>query len=117
MSVTNHWIRAAGVLGASAVTLGAIGAHAIKSKSDVMKDIWKTASLYHMIHSCILAVSASTLVGRKRNIVCGLLFTGTVIFCGSLYTVVLMNDRNPYGKPAPIGGLMMIGGWLAFGFL
>jgi len=38
---TNVWIRVAGVMGASAVAMGAIGAHAISKSPDNMKDVWK----------------------------------------------------------------------------
>ena len=35
------WLRFGAISGASAVALGAIGAHAILKKDDYMKDTWK----------------------------------------------------------------------------
>ena len=115
--MSNNWIKVAGLVGFSAVGIGAIGAHAVIHSSDAMRDTFKTGSLYHLVHSCILAVSASTLVGRKRNIVCGLFTGGIVLFSGALYTIALMDQKQPFNKVAPVGGLMLMAGWAAFGIL
>uniref|UniRef100_A0A7S0XFG7 DUF423 domain-containing protein n=1 Tax=Chromulina nebulosa TaxID=96789 RepID=A0A7S0XFG7_9STRA len=112
-----NWLRVSGLCGASAVALGAIGAHAIINKSEHMKDTWKTGSYYHLVHSVVLLIAATNLHGRKKSIVCSLFLSGVIIFCGSLYTVVLMDQRRPYSYPAPVGGLLLIGGWLAIGLL
>jgi uncharacterized membrane protein YgdD (TMEM256/DUF423 family) len=54
---------------------------------------------------------------RKRKIA-GLLFSsGILLFSGSCYTVVLMNERKPYSSIAPIGGFSLIFGWLALALL
>jgi uncharacterized membrane protein YgdD (TMEM256/DUF423 family) len=37
----NGWQRITGISGASAVALGAIGAHALLKKEDSMREIWK----------------------------------------------------------------------------
>lgn len=92
----------------------------MKNHSDVMRDIWKTASTYHFLHTLALGLAASqasNLNIRKRNIVCGLFTGGMLLFSGSLYVVVFMNERKPYSYPAPFGGIMLMAGWLAFGFL
>jgi uncharacterized membrane protein YgdD (TMEM256/DUF423 family) len=117
MSSVNVWIKVAGLYGASAVALGAFGAHGLRGKPDAMKEVWKTASLYHLVHSAVLAASALSLAGRKRNIVCSMLAGGIFLFSGSCYVVVLMNQRAPYSYPAPFGGVLLMGGWLALGFL
>jgi len=139
----NSWLKIAGVSGASAVLLGAIGslymlsinfllcyisnciytigAHALKSHSEVMKDTWKTASSYHFLHTLILTVvatsSSSVLSPYKKNVVCMLFSSGMLLFCGSLYVVVYMNERKPYSYPAPFGGIILTAGWLAMAFL
>jgi uncharacterized membrane protein YgdD (TMEM256/DUF423 family) len=95
------------------------GAHAIKAKPETMKDIWKTASSYHLIHTCALAIAATQITGssRKKNLVCSLFATGILLFSGSLYVVVLMDNRKPYSYPAPVGGIILVLGWLALGFM
>lgn len=98
-----------------------VGAHALKSHSEVMKDTWKTASSYHFLHTLALtlvATSSSTALSPyKKNVVCFLFSGGMLLFCGSLYAVVYMNERKPYSYPAPVGGIILTTAWLALGFL
>lgn len=114
---SNNWVKLTGLMGASAVALGAYGAHGLRAQSESMKEVWKTASMYHLIHTVALGISAVGLSGKKRNVVCTLLATGTLLFSGSCYTVALMDQRKPYSYPAPVGGTLLIAGWLAFGFM
>jgi uncharacterized membrane protein YgdD (TMEM256/DUF423 family) len=41
-----------------------------------------------------------------------LIFVGVMIFSGSLYTLALTNLKW-FGAITPLGGLLMLGGWLA----
>ena len=115
------WVRLAGISGASAIALGAIGAHALNNRSDAMKETWRVGSLYHLTHSIVLfqlaTSSISSISIRKRNITTFLFTTGIVLFSGSCYTVVIMNERKPYSQLAPLGGVSLICGWLALAFL
>jgi uncharacterized membrane protein YgdD (TMEM256/DUF423 family) len=113
----NHWNKVTGLLGVSAVVLGAYGAHGLKDRSEGMRDVFKTASTYHFTHTLALALAANVFVGRKRNIVCSLFSAGILLFSGSCYTVAIMNQRQPYSNVAPFGGVLLMGGWLALGFL
>ena len=40
---SNSWLRIAGLSGATAVTLGAMGAHMILKKDENMREIWKVS--------------------------------------------------------------------------
>lgn len=115
--ITNNWIRVAGVSGAAAVALGAMGAHALHNRSESMKDTWKVASSYHMMHTLALGMSAMYFTGKKRNIICTMFTGGMVLFSGACYTIVLMDQRKPYNMLAPVGGLLMMGGWIAMAVL
>ncbi len=115
--MSNLWVKVAGVSGASAVLLGAVGAHALLKHDDNMKDIWKTAAHYHLIHSVALGMSALYFTGRKRTYVCALFTCGILLFSGSCYGIVLMNQKKPLSHFAPFGGILMTCGWLAFAFL
>jgi uncharacterized membrane protein YgdD (TMEM256/DUF423 family) len=76
----------------------------------------QTGSLYHLIHVCALGIVGVSTMSNKKKLVAGSLFTsGIVLFSGSLYTVVLMNQRKPYSYPAPFGGLCLVAGWLVLG--
>jgi|EP01033_Poteriospumella_lacustris_P005952 uncharacterized membrane protein YgdD (TMEM256/DUF423 family) len=113
----NVWVRVAGVSGAVAVGLGAMGAHAFKNQSEHMKDTWRVASQYHFIHTLALSMCALTLTGKKRNYVCGLFTAGMALFSGACYTIVLMDQRKPFTYFAPVGGLLMMAGWGALAIL
>ena len=113
----NIWVKVAGISGASAVLLGAYGAHALLKKDEHMRDTWKTASQYHLIHTVALAACAMHLSGKKRSYVCSLFTSGMVLFCGACYGIVLMNQRKPLNYFAPFGGILMTCGWLAFALM
>lgn len=115
--VSNHWTKVSGIFGLTAVILGAYGAHGLKDRTESMKDAYKVASNYHFIHTLALGLSSTVFIGRKRTIVCLLFTSGIIFFSGSCYTVALMNQRQPYSNFAPIGGFLLMGGWIAFGFL
>ena len=106
-----------GLSGASAVAAGAVGAHAMQGRSETMKDVWKTATQYHLIHTVAAGIATCNFTGRKSVIVSTLFLSGIFLFSGSCYTVVIMNQRKPYSYPAPVGGIALIGGWLALGLL
>ena len=101
------------------VALGAFGAHALEGKvkpEDL--PIWETAVRYHMYHALALmavgvmqqlpALSQSALL----NLSTALFSAGIVVFSGSLYLLV-MTDRRWLGAVTPLGGLLLLAGWLA----
>ena len=61
-----------------------------------------------------LLARAVTLVAASQRKVpaAALLAAGTVVFSGSLYALVLTNVKA-LGAVTPVGGLLMVGGWLA----
>lgn len=112
--------RAAGVvlaiLGASAVGLGAFGAHALRSSlSPLQMDIWHTAVQYQFWHTLAFALAA-ILPARGWAIRWALwLFPiGVVLFCGSLYALAL-GAPNWTGAITPLGGVCFILGWIVLG--
>ena len=108
-------IVAAALLGATAVVLGAFGAHALRARLDASQlATWSTAVEYHLVHAAVLLALA--LYGASGSRAVGLpaaLFSaGIVLFSGSLYALVLGGPRW-LGPVTPLGGLCLIGGWLA----
>ncbi|KAI1251487.1 hypothetical protein MGN70_006055 [Eutypa lata] len=105
------------IYGATAVCLGAFGAHGLKkSISDPARIAnWGTAAQYQLIHSVALLVAAQA---APENKVAGGLFTaGMTMFSGSLYALVLDPARFRFmGPVTPLGGLCLIGGWVALAF-
>ena len=71
--------RLSAVFGASAVALGAYGAHGFKPKDDHYMEVFKRANHYHLLHALLLAVAP---LSRKPTIVAGLTSVGILIFSG-----------------------------------
>jgi len=111
MTSTNAF-RISAVFGFLAVALGAFGAHGLKDvlvRNDAVA-IWQTAVLYHLAHSIVLLLVASR---EPLHVWAWRLFAaGVVIFSGSLYVLSLTNVKI-LGAITPIGGVCLLGGWLA----
>lgn len=128
---------AAAFLGASGVTLGAFGAHALKNRltANGRMDNWKTAVMYQLFHAvAVLSVSvlcdqqdsasspvrkleASTAAASSRYQRAGQsMAVGSLLFSGSIYMLCLeVGPKKLLGPTTPIGGLFMIAGWAMLG--
>jgi uncharacterized membrane protein YgdD (TMEM256/DUF423 family) len=105
-----------GVAGASAVLLGAFGAHALKGVLDApARELWHTAVNYHVWHALALALVAGLGHGRSRRFAMAAYAIGIVLFSGSLYALALGAPRWA-GIVTPFGGLAFITGWIALGW-
>lgn len=104
-----------GLAGASAVALGAFGAHALRDVLDVRgSELWHTAVSYHFWHALALACVSFAATGRWRRIGMAAFLLGIVLFSGSLYALALGAPRW-CGALTPLGGLSFIVGWIALG--
>lgn len=102
----------ASLLGFIGVACGAFGAHALKqhlSPDDL--EIWKTAVLYLLVHAPV-TLFASRFASIKS---CYCFLAGSVIFSGTLFVLVLSGMRW-LGAVTPIGGVLLILGWLVLAF-
>ncbi len=119
-----RFIAISGFLGATAVALGAMGAHFLKSKletgliTETNLQTFDTAVKYQMYHAIvilILAVFADKLKSALRAAYCFVI--GIVLFSGSLYLLSLagllgFGNVKWFGPVTPIGGLFFIAGWV-----
>ncbi|XP_028997900.1 transmembrane protein 256 [Betta splendens] len=103
--------RLAALSGASAVGLGAYGAHGFKTNDpdDYQIVLFETANKYHFYHS--LALLGAAHCGRPA-LAGSLLIAGMGMFCGAFYHQALTKDPA-LRKAAPVGGVALIAGWLA----
>ena len=105
----------AGLAGASAVMLGALGAHALRTVLDADRlGIWRTAVDYHAWHALALVLAIALGQGRSRRAAIAGFALGIVLFSGSLYALALGAPRW-VGIVTPFGGVAFILGWLALG--
>lgn len=98
-------IIAAALSAALAIVAGAFGAHGAASPEAA--DWLRTGGLYQLIHS----VAALMLASRYPRATATLL-AGAGLFALTLYAMALGAPRW-LGAVTPIGGVLMIGGWLA----
>ena len=116
MTFARSILVAAALTGAAAVLLGAFGAHALRDSLDERAlATWHTAVDYQFWHA--LALLATGLWMRAATttalrIASFAFCAGIVLFCGSLYLLVLGAPRG-FGAVTPFGGVAFIAGWLA----
>ena len=104
-----------GLAGASAVVLGAFGAHALRDVLDAAhRELWHTAVQYHFWHALALAAAALCGDGKAQRIAMLAVGVGIILFSGSLYALALGASRW-VGVVTPFGGVAFIVGWIALG--
>lgn len=114
--VTSRVALLVGLAGASAVLLGAFGAHALRGVLDARgSELWRTAVDYHVWHALALAVAVGLGRGRSGRLAAAAFTVGIVLFSGSLYALALGVPRW-VGIITPFGGVAFILGWLALGW-
>lgn len=101
--------------GAFAVAAGAFGAHLLEGRITVADaEVWQTAVYYQAIHAALM-VALGALKGHMLpgllNATSWAIALGTILFCGSLYAVGL-GSADMVGYIAPVGGALLLIGWL-----
>jgi uncharacterized membrane protein YgdD (TMEM256/DUF423 family) len=135
MSSSLLW-KTGAIFGATAVGLGAFGAHGLKKHISEPHKLanWSTAAQYQVSHflsvffgrrgpksdadSAHQLIHSVALLIACNNPVAGTLFTaGMTMFSGSLYALTLDSERFRFmGPVTPLGGLCLMAGWLALAF-
>jgi uncharacterized membrane protein YgdD (TMEM256/DUF423 family) len=104
------------ILGGLGVAIGAFGAHTLKAMLETSgrTDTFETAVRYQFYHALALLFIGLLLfrVDSKLLHYSGnLMLVGTIIFSGTLY-ILCMTGIKWLGAITPIGGLLMIAGWV-----
>lgn len=99
------------------VALGAFGAHGLEDHLAARDATatWDTAVLYHLVHGLALVLCGLRGGGRPLRVAPWSFLAGIVLFSGSLYLLAATGPRW-LGAVTPLGGLAMIGGWVALAF-
>ncbi len=115
MNGSSLWLAVASVLGTIGVAMGAFGAHALRGRltPDQLAS-FATAVQYHLLHSVALLALAlwALAAGRSIQVPAALFSAGIVLFSGSIYGL-LLTDQRWLGPVTPLGGLCFIAGWLS----
>jgi uncharacterized membrane protein YgdD (TMEM256/DUF423 family) len=98
------------------VGMGAFGAHALKATlHPEMLAVYQTGVTYQMWHSLgLIAIALIQQHAPGSKLIPwagGLMFTGILLFSGSLYTLALTNFHW-VGMITPIGGVCFLIAWL-----
>lgn len=111
------WIKIAALSSLISVALGAFAAHGLESVlSDQRMEVFQTAVKYQLFHSlallAVISLQDDLLQPRWKIISLRCLLLGIVLFCGSLYLLVMTNI-SAFGMITPIGGTAFMIGWLS----
>ena len=110
------WICIGAALGGLGVAIGAAGTHALEGRIEPdALDTLETAVRFQMYHAIALVgigVIGRVWDSRVVTLAGALMAVGTIIFCGSLYLIALL-DLGVFGAVAPVGGLSLMAAWAA----
>ncbi len=112
------WLIVSAISGLLAVGLGAFGAHGLKGKvSASLLSAFQTGTHYQMFHTLALMGLAILLlqlteIPKALMVAASLWVLGTCLFSGSLYALA-MGGPSWLGPLTPLGGLLLMLGWLA----
>ena len=109
----------AAVFGALSVVLGAFGAHALKKifSEDQMKS-FETGVKYQMYHALTLLILGFQLdfSGTTEKIMSWCFIIGILLFSFSIYGLTISAARGRkmrfLGPVTPLGGLLLLTGWI-----
>ncbi len=109
LSPRRSWLAFNGALcAAAAVALAAYAAHAVEGEAQSRLQL---AALFAFGHGLALAALAPVATRRLGRFALSLLCLGVLLFCGSLVMSVLAHWPTTL---APLGGTLLIGGWLLY---
>lgn len=110
------WIATGAFLVAVAIAAGAFGAHGLADRLEPRAlELWETSARYlaYAAFGLIAIGLAGERLGRGAAVSGGALVAGAVLFSGSLAALALGAPRW-FGAITPIGGLLLIAGFLTF---
>lgn len=109
---------AGSLFGLTAVMIGAFGAHGLEDSIDASSlATFETGVKYQMYHALLmLLVSLFALSERTKKALLILFICGIVLFSGSIYglatNVLTAFDFSKIALLTPLGGLLLIVGWV-----
>ncbi len=113
---SDKMLVSAAILCATAVGIGAFGAHALKNllETSGRTAVFETATKYQFLHGLgifVLYFLYEKLPSKILKTSFFLMLSGTFIFSGSLYLLCLTEIKK-FGMITPVGGILLILAWL-----
>ena len=120
----NKTIFSTGILfGTLAVVLGAFGAHGLKEVLSVEAlASYNTGVTYQMYHALVLLILSGVTKIQEKNkkLIYGVFTAGVLLFSFSIYLLATNSltsfDFKAIAFVTPVGGLLLIVGWILLGF-
>ncbi len=114
---------AATLFGASAIVLGAFGAHALKKVlTEMQLNTFEVGVRYQFYHALFLLFIANNnhITSKTKKIILNLVLLGQLFFSGSIYLLSLQDILNCnfkfLGPITPVGGCLLIAAWIVLLF-
>lgn len=115
----NIFIITGGIFGALGIIFGAFGAHALKKifNEDQLKN-FETGVKYQMYHALLLLIIGfnTQYITNYQNVLFYSLTFGIILFSFSIYGLCISSALNKklkiLGPITPIGGLLLLLGWI-----
>ena len=112
------WVAAGGVAGCTAVAMAAAAAHALSHRLDprALEAVRSAVQMqgWHAIALVLVGIWLGRRLGSSAALLANLagaaFALGVLLFCGSVYAGELAGIR--IGPTAPVGGILLMAGWL-----
>jgi len=101
---------ASALLAALGIVLGAFGTHGLRDSLGARELGWWETGVQYQMWQAVGLVALGALPGRL-GVPAAMIGVGALVFSGSLYLMAL-TDARWLGAVTPLGGLLMILGWL-----
>ncbi|WP_296810167.1 DUF423 domain-containing protein [Thiocapsa sp.] len=115
MNRASVWLTTGAACGFVTVALGAFGAHGLRALVSAERLAnWATATDYLGLHALAILTCGLWLLQRPDDRLvhwaAGAFLVGILLFSGSLFALVL-TDQRAIGMITPIGGVLLLAGW------
>lgn len=114
--IARGWLMIAALSGFLAVSLGAFGAHMLKTLfSDYQMQIYQTGvsyQFYHTLALLLVVLLSQQYQARALRVARVSFLVGMVLFSGSLY-LLAYTGIGWLGAITPLGGSLLLVGWLS----
>lgn len=112
--------RTGAVLATFGMVAGAFGSHGLRNKPGITPDrihAWETASHYAIFNGLGLMLVSLHPRFAVHRFAGPAMTVGSIVFSGSIFALVLARDRLRWlGPVTPLGGALMMAGFLSLAF-